>query len=34
MDDLNVILGMDWLGEYKAMIDCEEHTVTLSRPQW
>ena len=33
MDDLDVTLGMDWLGRYKAIIDCEEQSVTLSGPR-
>ena len=33
MDVLEVILGMDWLGRYMAVIDCEEQSVTLSGPQ-
>ena len=27
--EFDLILGMDWLGEYKAMIDCQKHKVTL-----
>jgi hypothetical protein len=27
--DFEVILGMDWLGKYKAQIDCFAKTVTL-----
>ena len=30
MGNLDVILGMDWFGKYKVVIDCEEQTVTLS----
>ncbi|XP_022958237.1 uncharacterized protein LOC111459523 isoform X1 [Cucurbita moschata] len=29
MQDFNVILGMDWLGENHALIDCETQIVTL-----
>ncbi|XP_074291482.1 uncharacterized protein LOC141618283 [Silene latifolia] len=28
-----VILGMDWLGKYKAFIDCHQKKVTLSGPE-
>ena len=27
--DFNVILGMDWLGENRVLIDCETRIVTL-----
>ena len=33
MDDLDVILEMDWLNIYKAIIDCEEQSLTLSGPR-
>jgi aspartyl protease len=33
MDDLDVILGMDWLSRYKAIIDCEGQSVMLSGPR-
>ena len=33
MEGLDVILGMDWLGRYKAVIDCEGQSVTLSGPR-
>ena len=29
MQDFDVILGMDWLGENRALIDCETRIVTL-----
>ena len=29
MQDFDVILGMDWLSENRALIDCETRTVTL-----
>ena len=32
MQDFNVILGMDWLGENHALIDCETRIVTLRLP--
>ncbi|XP_056690221.1 uncharacterized protein [Spinacia oleracea] len=32
MEDLDVILGMDWLGRYQAQIDCEAQKVTLVGP--
>ncbi|XP_021767541.1 uncharacterized protein LOC110731935 [Chenopodium quinoa] len=32
LQDLDVILGMDWLGKYKAQIDCEAQKVTLFGP--
>ena len=30
--DFNVILGMDWLGENRVLIDCETRIVTLRLP--
>lgn len=32
MNDLDVILGMDWLGKYKGHIDCEAQKVTVIGP--
>ena len=32
LKDLEVILGMDWLGKYKAQIDCAAQKVTLYSP--
>ncbi|XP_021722600.1 uncharacterized protein LOC110690081 [Chenopodium quinoa] len=32
LQDHDVILGMDWLGKYKAQIDCEAQKVTLCGP--
>ncbi|XP_048493229.1 uncharacterized protein LOC125493759 [Beta vulgaris subsp. vulgaris] len=32
LKDLDVILGMDWLGKYKAQIDCSAQKVTLYGP--
>jgi predicted aspartyl protease len=32
MKDMAVILGMDWLGENGAQIDCKEKTVSLRSP--
>ena len=32
MQDFDVILGMDWLGENCALIDCETRIVTLRLP--
>lgn len=32
MKDLDVILGMDWLGKYKGHIDCEAQKVSLVGP--
>ena len=29
MQDFDVILGIDWLGENRALIDCETRIVTL-----
>lgn len=29
MQDFDVILGMDWLGKYKACIDCDKKTIVL-----
>lgn len=33
MDDLDVIMGMDWLGEYKAVIECQTEKVSLTGPK-
>ena len=33
MEGLEVILGMDWLGKYKATIECREQRVTLEGPR-
>ena len=33
MDDLDVILGKDWLGRYKSVIDREKQSVTLRGPR-
>ena len=32
MQDFDVILGMDWLGENRVLIDCETRIVTLKLP--
>ena len=32
LGDLDVIIGMNWLGFYKAKIDCEAHKVVLRNP--
>ena len=32
MQDFDVILGMDWLGENRALIDCKTRIVTLRLP--
>ena len=32
MIDFNVILGMDWLSSYHAILDCHAKTITLSIP--
>ena len=32
MIDFDVILGMDWLSPYHAVLDCYAKTVTLSMP--
>ena len=32
MQDFDVILGMDWLGENRVLIDCETRVVTLRLP--
>ena len=32
MQDFDVILGMDWLGENRVLIDCETRIVTLRLP--
>ncbi|XP_021754618.1 uncharacterized protein LOC110719944 [Chenopodium quinoa] len=32
LKDLDVIVGMDWLGKYKAQIDCAARKVTLYGP--
>ena len=29
---LDVILGMDWMTKYKGVLDCANHTVTLTTP--
>ena len=29
---LAVILGMDWMSNHGAQIDCERHTVSIRRP--
>ena len=33
MERLEVILGMDWLGKYKATIECREQIVLLEGPR-
>ncbi|XP_057532976.1 uncharacterized protein LOC130810869 [Amaranthus tricolor] len=33
MEGLEVILGMDWLGRYKATIECREQRVLLEEPR-
>ena len=33
IEDLDVILGMDMLGWYKNMIDCEEQYIILKEPR-
>ena len=30
--DIDIILGMDWLSQYKANIDCAAKSVTLVHP--
>ncbi|XP_056683826.1 uncharacterized protein [Spinacia oleracea] len=32
LDDLDVILGMDWLGKYRARIECHDQKVVLKGP--
>ena len=32
MVDFDVILGMDWLSPYHAVLDCNAKTVTLAMP--
>ncbi|XP_070056455.1 uncharacterized protein [Nicotiana tomentosiformis] len=32
MVDLDVVLGMDWLSSYHAILDCHAKTVTLAMP--
>ncbi len=32
--DYDIILGMDWLARYHAMIDCRLKIVTFSLPQY
>ncbi|XP_019104844.1 uncharacterized protein LOC109134894 [Beta vulgaris subsp. vulgaris] len=32
LSNLDVILGMDWLGKYRAKIDCDAHKVELRDP--
>nr|CAD1817839.1 unnamed protein product [Ananas comosus var. bracteatus] len=32
LQDFDVVLGMDWLARYYAMIDCEARTVTFCEP--
>src|SRR3954453_20206807 len=29
---LDVILGMDWMTKYKGVLDCANHTVTITTP--
>ena len=31
-DDIDVILGMDWLSKYQAVIDCAARSVTVTHP--
>ncbi|XP_010695672.1 uncharacterized protein LOC104908275 [Beta vulgaris subsp. vulgaris] len=33
LDDLDVVMGIDWLGRFKAQIDCRAQTVTLKGPK-
>ena len=33
LSDLYVVLGMDWLGRFKAQIDCEAQKVSLVGPK-
>ena len=33
MEGLEIILGMDWLGKYKATIECREKIVSLEGPR-
>jgi hypothetical protein len=33
MEDIAVILGMDWLSNHGAQIDCEEKTVSIRSPK-
>ena len=33
MDDLDIILGMDWLGHFKAEIECDKQEVRLVGPK-
>ena len=30
-EGFGIILGMDWLGKYGAILDCDRHLVTLGR---
>ena len=32
LKDLHVVLGMDWMTELGAQIDCEEKTVSIRKP--
>ena len=32
LKDLQVVLGMDWMTEHGAQIDCEEKTVSIRKP--
>ena len=33
LHDFDIILGMDWLSKYKALIDCYAKTVTFQMPK-
>ena len=33
MDDLDIILGMDWLGHFEAEIECDKQEVRLVGPK-
>ena len=32
MIDFDVILGMDWLSSYHAILNCHAKTITLAKP--
>jgi hypothetical protein len=33
LHDFDIILGMDWVSKYKALIDCYAKTVTFQIPE-
>jgi hypothetical protein len=33
LQDFDIILGIDWLSKYKALIDCYAKTVTFQIPE-